>query len=67
MGKWRFRYSQPIKTKLSDGYGGEPMAMAAQFGYDHREIRGYLGYVGPYNSPLFLPMLEKYSFLTLRD
>jgi len=24
MGKWRFRYSQPIKTKLSDGYGGNP-------------------------------------------
>jgi hypothetical protein len=55
MGKWPSRHGQPIKTRLSDGYGGEFITVAAQFRYDHHGFGGYLVNVG------FIPAL----FLTV--
>ena len=55
MGKWPSRHGQSIKTRLSDGYGGEFITVAALFRYDHRGFGGYLVNVG------FIPAL----FLTV--
>ena len=44
--KWASNDGQITKSGLSDGYGGNAITTAAQFGYDRHGLEGYLGNVG---------------------